>query len=109
MQEIKVLSIEELQQRWDYLLFQLGIEKLLVTEKLANGTTRKFEVMGLAMELEKEFIICTDCNDILIQNLSILMIFLQRRLIKILLYPYKDWYQERLEFSDGAVILIEKP
>jgi hypothetical protein len=104
------LTIEELQERWEMLFYEMGIEKVLVTENFPHNGERKFIVYGLAMELIDNIVMCYDADDIIINNSSAIMAFLRERLTNILLIPLKDGcgYIERLEFGDHGIVFIEK-
>jgi hypothetical protein len=101
------LTIEELQQRWEYLLYELGIENLLVTEIRPTCSNKSFIVNGLSMEFEDEFTLCQDNYDAIVNNVSILRAFFTKKITSIKLVPYKDWYREILTFENG-IIFIEK-
>jgi hypothetical protein len=103
---MRELTIEELMERWQWLLWECCAE-LRITEKFPQRGIHSFVVNGLTMETEKDFVICSDVDDILIKNLSILSIFIRSQLVNILLLPIDEGlYQERLEFRD-RVVLIE--
>lgn len=99
------LSIEQLGDRWERLVYEFGIDTLLITEHFE--VNKSFVVSRLSMELEDQYVICYDHGNKLIAEYSVLTMFLQHSLKTIYLFPYKDWYMERLEFEDGYV-LIEK-
>jgi uncharacterized cysteine cluster protein YcgN (CxxCxxCC family) len=107
MNKGKKLTVNELYERWEWLKFGCGIEELLVTERLHNGTEKIYIVSGLAMELEQQFVICTDYNDVLFDSDCILRMFLQNNLKTITLFPYKGWFKEELVFLNRT-IYIEK-
>lgn len=100
------LTIEELMQRWEMLQF-IGIEKLHVTEQFKKYN-KSFIVNGLSMQLEDEFAICTDYDDLLLNHCSVLMMFIQTCLTTIVLLPIEGGFQERLEFGNDGVVLIER-
>jgi hypothetical protein len=100
------LSIEELSERWEWLMWERACDLRIVEYSPKRGLN-SFVVSGLVMETEKDFVICSDINDVLINKLSILSIFIRNSLINILLLPIGNGlYQERLEFVD-CVVLIE--
>jgi hypothetical protein len=101
------LTIEELQQRWCWLYWELGIEDLLVTEIKSTGSNKSFIVNGLTMELEKDFAMCQDTCDIIVNNVSTLRFFFAKNVTSIKIVPYKDWYREILTFND-CIVFIEK-
>jgi hypothetical protein len=101
------ITIEELQQRWEMLFFEFGIDRLKVTESFSKSE-RTFVVTRLSMELEDDFCICGDDGNILIDNFTILGMFLINSLNSIILYPIGNVLcREYLEFDDG-IITIEK-
>ena len=107
--EITQLSLEELQQRWEWLLWERGCDKLRITENFKTGT-RSFITTGLKMEFEDEYGFCHDCykNEVLTENCSTLLLFLNENVISIILIPVENGYcQEILTFKDKQ-ILIEK-
>lgn len=101
------LSIKELALRWKWLI-KTGCNKLEITEQFPKRGLNKFTVTDLTLECEAEFVFCSDECEILIEQISPLMIFLRDGLKSIHLLPLGgDMYQEQLIFSDGFV-LIEK-
>lgn len=98
------MTVDELQERWSYLYYELGIECLMITEKLKNGIVKKYVVTGLSMEIENDIVICIDNNDTILLQQSLLTGFLVKNLISIKVIPLK---QEVLEFSDNSIVLIE--
>jgi hypothetical protein len=107
MNKGKKLTIQELGNRWTYLLWEVGLDELLVTERFQNGTEKIYTVSGLTLELEHEFVMCTDYKDVLFNSDCILRMFLHNNLKTITLFPYKDWFKEELVFSNRT-IYIEK-
>lgn len=101
------LSIEELQERWEWFLFEVGIEQLQVTEIMQNSGVKNYVVTGLTMKFEDEYAMCNDVDDVIMTNLSALQMFFRTSLTKIILSPYQGWYRERLEFGNHGYILIE--
>ena len=106
--EAKELTLEELSERWDWLFWQDGVEKLVVVEQFNKSVSHSYEVTGLSMEFEHEYVMCGDLDDSLSLNVSILLMFLRQSIKSVFLLPIgNDLYQERIEFNDG-VVLIEK-
>ena len=103
------LTIEELQERWMMLYYEMGIDKLLITENLKLGK-RSFVVSGLKMEYVEDLVLCSDDNDVIIDNVCRLMMFLRHQITSIILIPTDTGtgYIERLEFGDMGTVLIEK-
>ena len=102
------IMIEELGERWEMLLWEMGVEKLSVVEQFNRNGLRSYDVIGLSMECEDDFVMCGDLDNSLINNFSILLMFLKQSVNTIYLLPLgNDYYQERIEFNDG-VILIER-
>lgn len=104
------ITIEELGERWEMLLWELGCSRLKVTENFKSGITKSFIITGLQMEFEDDYGFCFDCynNEVLIENDSTLLLFLKECLTSIILIPVGDGYcQERLMFGN-KLILIEK-
>ena len=100
------LTVEELSERWQWLTWGNGIEQLRVTEQFPKREVHSYIVEGLTMEFEDEIVICSDCKDVLIDNVSILMGFLKKCLLSIMLFPIgNDLYQERLEFENGLILI----
>ena len=106
--ETKILTIEELQDRWECIKWQLGIDKLQVTECFEMYNNRSFVVEGLSMEIEDQIAICIDWNDKIIDMDSVLKMFLIKRLTSIKLLPIENGYREELEFGNSGVIYIER-
>lgn len=104
---IKELSVEELSERWVWLI-KTGFNKLEVTEQFPKRGLNKFTVTDLTLEFENEFVMCKDEKEILIEQISPLMMFLRDGLKSVYLLPIgNDLYQEQLIFRDG-IVLIEK-
>lgn len=103
----KELSIEELAERWEWLKWECGIEKLKIIEQFPKKGLCSFIVSGLSMEFEDEYGFCSDFGEILANNFSMLMMFLKESLLSIKMIPIGDgvFYQERLEFSDGLILI----
>lgn len=102
------ITIEELGERWEMLLWEMGVEKLSVVEQFNRNGLRSYDVIGLSMECENEFVICGDLDNSLVNNFSTLLMFLKSCVTSIYLLPLgNDYYQERIEFNDG-VVLIER-
>lgn len=102
------LTIEELADRWELLRWEYNVEKLTIIESFTKGGINKFTVSGLSMEIEDDYVMCQDYDNTIIKYVSNLMMFLRESLTRILLLPLGDGlYQERLEFGNHGVILIE--
>jgi hypothetical protein len=101
------LSIEDLAERWSWLLWECGIESLYVEEYFHKCENVSYVVNGLTMEFENEYAYCWDVNKILLKNCSVLTLFLKNSLKSIHLLPVLSGMQERLEFDNG-IILIER-
>lgn len=105
--EIVIDTIEELQERWEWLKHQ-GVEKLLITENIRNSRNNSYVVEGLSMDLEEDFVMCYDYDDILFNKFSMLMMFLRKSLTEIKLVPINNGYREHLEFGEDGIVYIEK-
>ena len=106
----KRITVEELSERWSWLLYEMGVSNLKVTESFKSGITKTFIVTGLTLELEDGYGFCFDCydNEVLTENNSTLLFFLDDSLISIVLIPVGDGFcQERLSFGYKQII-IEK-
>ena len=103
----KELTIEELAERWEMLFWQFGVEKLRIIEQFPKNGLRSFIVSGLSMEFENDYVMCGDFGDVIVNNFSTLMMFLRESLVSIKLLPIGDgmFYQERLKFSDGLILI----
>lgn len=102
------LSIEELKERWELLIWYYGIEKVLVTEKMRNKTL-SYEVTCISMEIDGNFVMCLDQKQEIKNNLSFLMMFFKEQCTKITLIPIKTvtGYMEILEFGSNGFITLE--
>lgn len=98
-----LLDINQLQQRF-IMLNKQGITKLKVTENFQKYGERSFVVHNLKMDLEKEFVVCYDKHSILLNNYSVLCMFLKDQLTKIEVIPYVI---QNLEFEGYGTITIE--
>ena len=108
--EIIIDTIEELQERWEWLKHE-GIDELLVTEKFGRTPEKTFIVEGLSMEIEKEYVVCYDFSEFnsnLFSHFSGLIMFLRESLTSIKLIPITSGYVEQLEFGCDGTILISK-
>ena len=103
------LTLEELEQRWTMMRIQNGIEDLLITESFQRHGSKSFIINGISMEFEDEYVMCEDFSDngdALLNNLSVLMMFLRESLLNITLLPIgNDRYKEKLDFQDGVVYI----
>lgn len=104
------LTLDELMERWEMLHYEMGIEKLLITENLFKRRERQFIVCGLTMELIDDFAICYDDEDVIIDNECLIMMFLRHQLTDIYLIPvdYGTGYVEKLEFGNYGTVYINK-
>lgn len=106
----KRITVEELSERWMWLLYEMGVSNLKVTESFKSGIIKTFVVTGLTMELEDGYCFSFDCynNEVLTENNSTLLLFLEESLTSIILIPVWDGFcQERLMFGNKQII-IEK-
>lgn len=73
------ITIDELAERWCYLLWERGCSQLKITENFKTGITKSFIVTGLKMEFEDEYAFSFDCykNEVLTENNSTLLLFLK--------------------------------
>jgi len=106
--DIVVLTIEELQERWGLLVWMYGIDKLIINEDFPKRGKHSYRVDLLKMEFEKDYVMCDDYYHNIINHDSPLMFFLKQSILSIKLIPITNGYQERLEFAENGVILIEK-
>jgi hypothetical protein len=102
------LTIDELQERWMMLYYEMGVDELLITEKFNSKEERNFIVNGLTMEFVDDIVMCYDNNDIIINNVCVLMMFLRKHLTNIYLIPVDSGYVEQLEFGEHGVVLVKK-
>ena len=103
----KEVTIEELAERWGMLFWQIGVKKLKIIEQFPKKGLCSFNVSGLSMEFEDDYVMCMDYEDAIVNNFSVLMMFLRESLVSIKLLPIGDgmFYQERLKFSDGLILI----
>ena len=103
----KEVTIEELAERWEILFWQLGVKKLKIIEQFPKRGLRSFNVSGLSIEFEDDYVMCSDFVEVLVNNFSVLMMFLKESLLSIKMIPIGDgvFYQERLEFVDGLILI----
>jgi hypothetical protein len=102
------LTLEDLADRWEMLRWKYGVEKLKVIESFTVSGINRFIVSGLSMELEGDCVMCNDYNGVIVTYISHLLMFLKESLTRILLLPLGNGlYQERLEFGNNGIILIE--
>ena len=102
----KEVTIEELAERWEMLFWQLGVKKLRIIEQFPKNGLRSFNVSGLSIEFEDDYVMCMDFGEVLVNKFSVLMMFLRESLVSIKLLPIGNGlYQERLEFSDGLILI----
>lgn len=105
------LTLEELQERWAMLQFEMGIEKLIIKESLKKYGDRSFMVDGLEMEFIEDYVVCSDYGDEIINSNCFLMMFLRHHLTNIFLIPTNNsrtGYIEKLEFGELGTVFIEK-
>lgn len=109
LESVTLESIEELKERWEIVKWIYGIDKVLITEQLKNNRQKKYIVNGLSMEIENEFAMCEDYDDMIISQDSSLMMFLKTSLKHIILLPVGNGlYIERLVFEGDDVVFIEQ-
>jgi len=102
------LTIEELQERWNLMVWMYGIDKLIISEDFPKQGKHSYRVDLLKMEFEKDYVMCDDYYHNIINYDSPLMFFLKHSVLSIKLIPIANGYQERLEFVGNGVVLIEK-
>ena len=102
----KELTIEELAERWEWLKWKCKSD-LRITEQFPKRGEISYIVSGLTMEQEDVYVICSDYDEKIVKYYSVLMMFLRESLVSIKLLPIRDgvFYQERLEFSDGLILI----
>lgn len=107
-QDVRILTIDELQERWELLKWQRGIETLIITEQLKDNDELSLVVNGLTMEFQDDMALCGDNEDVLYNSPCRLNYFLKKYLTSIKLLPIQKGtgYREKLEFDD-RVIFIE--
>lgn len=100
------LSIIELRQRWIMLRYKHGINKLKITECFDGQKNRSFIVENINMVFDVDNLVCCyDKHNTLLNNCSVLSLFLQHQLTKIKVIPFVE---ERLEFGEDGYVIIKK-
>lgn len=74
------ITIEEFADDLEYALWVLGIQEFKVTEFSQNRGKRINVVRGLHIEIEEEIICCSDWDNILLKNYSVLTGFIKQEL-----------------------------
>lgn len=106
MRNMKI-TVDELANRWSYLLYERGVSQLQVTENFKTGT-KTFIVTGLQMEFENEYCFCYDVykNEVLFENSSTLLLFLKENVKSVILIPVGDGFcKEILMFRDKEILI----
>lgn len=76
------VTVKEL-QGYLRLLRLSGNKEYQITEKFPNKETQMFTVFNLSVDLDNEFAVCYDQDDILLKRQDILSMFLKSQLMKI--------------------------
>ncbi len=102
---IEKITLEELSEEIDMLLFELGIADYKITENFCNNGKRTYLISGLHIEIEGEICFGSDWHDILLENTYVLSGFLKAdsSVYKINESTFK------LKFKDGEILIQGLP
>jgi hypothetical protein len=102
--KVTKLTIADLHRRWYILRYKYDIHTLIVTESFQRHKVRSFIVSDLKMDIDNDnWVCCYDKKNVLLNECSLLSLFLQHQLTNIEIDPL---IEERLQFGiDGTIII----
>lgn len=101
-EEAVKLTAEELCEELNQLKWQDGIVRFTITENFKKGGKRSYPVENLSVEMEDGVILFGDSKDVILNNNSVLMGFLETSLLSINRVSSQCY---ELVFPDGQVII----
>jgi len=100
-----LITLEELADDIDMLIWQKGITFFKVTEDFKNNEGRTYLVRGLNVGIEEEVVCCHDYDDVIFSNDFMLKAFLKKCVTSIKRTITHDYRKGELEFPDGIVLI----
>ena len=105
MSDVQEISIEEMAEDIEDLVWCQGVELFKVTENFLKNGKRTYVVRGLHMETEEDVVCCSDVDDLIFENRYILMMFLKDSVKSIKRVVIDNEPHGELLFDDGNVLI----
>lgn len=105
LEEKSEITIEELAEDIEMLIWQYGIEHFKITEHFPNRGKYSSLVRGLHVGIENDFVCGTDYDKILEENLYMMRAFLKDSVLRINRTITNEYRKGELCFKDGHVCI----
>lgn len=102
---VNEITIEELVDYIELLIWEKGIEYFKVTESFNKQGAITYIVMGLHMEIEDTIVCCSDYDSILLNNNCVLMAFLKSQVTVQYVIDLNGLKYVKINFANGNVII----
>lgn len=100
----EVITLEELQKELEF----TSKETFTVTEDFPNSPRdkkRSLTVDSLMLELEDEYVVFSDPQELLLENMFVLMMFLKKSVNNIIKISNCDSITYQINFADGTITI----
>lgn len=104
MKNVREISLEEMAEDIDDLVWRKGVECFKVTESFVNKK-QIYIVRGLHMDIDEGIVCCSDADMIIKDNIYVLMMFLRRCVRSIIRIKDNEYVRDELTFSDGNIYI----
>lgn len=106
---VKELTIEEYAEILEFLIYENGIMNLRVTENFKVNGKRDYVVEYLRMEMDGDYISCSDDQHVLHKNECVAMAFLKECVLSVKRVYVNYVPHGIIEFIDGTITIERIP
>jgi hypothetical protein len=107
VQNEKELTIEELAEEVDMLIWEQGVNCFKVTEEFKKNGKRSYILHDLHIEIENDEVCCCDKDEVISSNRYNLMMFLKSSIVSIHKFIIDGLTVGEINFNDGTVRIKE--